>query len=325
MLKRLLASIQLCCAVAPATAAQLSTYPTLSLAKVAGVDSGGNVGLMTPQAILNLLAGQSTGAPTSCVGISGGSVVLGPCGFPASTPTAPLSSVAGFEADGITQALSAVAALPCAANVPNAALYYKPIAGVIGCSSGISINDTGLTALNRITLPDGGSFTPFFNTFGAEVTIAMNGGINFGNFPTTPFNVFNTSPGTSAQPNTATFACPNISSGQTCTLGLGIANNITSGTGVNLAFTWEGTEFNSFACLQFGNTTCQQTFGASGSLSLRGALSATAMVANAAAGTVGAGQIAYGGTVTANTNCGGVGTGCVLLNIAGTARYVSYY
>jgi hypothetical protein len=47
----------------------------------------------------------------------------------------------------------------------------------------------------------------------------------------------------------------------------------------------------------------------------------------AAAPTVAAAQIGYGSTVTANTNCGTLAgsTGCVVINVAGTTRYLPYY
>jgi hypothetical protein len=45
----------------------------------------------------------------------------------------------------------------------------------------------------------------------------------------------------------------------------------------------------------------------------------------AAAPTVAASQIGFGATVTANTNCGVVGTGCIVINVAGTTRYITYY
>jgi len=46
-----------------------------------------------------------------------------------------------------------------------------------------------------------------------------------------------------------------------------------------------------------------------------------------AAGTVSAGQVGYGSSVAASSNCGSLSgaTGCLVVNIAGTARYVPYY
>ena len=47
----------------------------------------------------------------------------------------------------------------------------------------------------------------------------------------------------------------------------------------------------------------------------------------AAAPTVAAAQIGYGSTVTANTNCGTLtlSAGCIVVNVAGTTRYIPYY
>jgi hypothetical protein len=60
-----------------------------------------------------------------------------------------------------------------------------------------------------------------------------------------------------------------------------------------------------------GNTTGQLDLGS--------------FVATAAAPTVAASQIGYGSTVAASTNCGTVGTGCIVVNVAGTTRYITYY
>ena len=50
-------------------------------------------------------------------------------------------------------------------------------------------------------------------------------------------------------------------------------------------------------------------------------------ILTAAAPTVAAGQIGLGGTTTANTNCGALAgsAGCVVVNVAGTTRYVPFY
>lgn len=58
-----------------------------------------------------------------------------------------------------------------------------------------------------------------------------------------------------------------------------------------------------------------------------GALVGSGLTATAAAPTVSASQIGYGGTVTANTNCGTLAgsAGCVVINVAGTAHYLPYY
>ncbi len=51
------------------------------------------------------------------------------------------------------------------------------------------------------------------------------------------------------------------------------------------------------------------------------------LVAASAAGTVAAGQISYGSTVVASSNCGSLSgaAGCIVINVAGTTRYVPFY
>ena len=44
-----------------------------------------------------------------------------------------------------------------------------------------------------------------------------------------------------------------------------------------------------------------------------------------AAPTVTSGQIGYGGTTAAAANCGSLSTGCMVINVAGTTRYVPFY
>ena len=61
------------------------------------------------------------------------------------------------------------------------------------------------------------------------------------------------------------------------------------------------------------------------SMSFGGVLTDNGEIYTAAAPTVAASQIGFGSTVTANTNCGTIGTGCVVINVAGTTRYITYY
>ena len=53
----------------------------------------------------------------------------------------------------------------------------------------------------------------------------------------------------------------------------------------------------------------------------------TSFMAVGAAATVSAGQIAYGGTTAAATNCGSLSgaAGCIVENIAGATHYTPYY
>ena len=61
------------------------------------------------------------------------------------------------------------------------------------------------------------------------------------------------------------------------------------------------------------------------SMSFGGVLTDAGEIYTAAAPTVAASQIGFGSTVAANTNCGTIGTGCVVINVAGTTRYITYY
>ena len=60
-------------------------------------------------------------------------------------------------------------------------------------------------------------------------------------------------------------------------------------------------------------------------MSFGGVLTDAGGIYTAAAPTVAASQIGFGSTVTASTNCGTIGTGCVVINVAGTTRYITYY
>ena len=61
------------------------------------------------------------------------------------------------------------------------------------------------------------------------------------------------------------------------------------------------------------------------SMSFGGVLTDAGEIYTAAAPTVAASQIGFGSTVAASTNCGTTGTGCVVINVAGTTRYITYY
>jgi hypothetical protein len=62
------------------------------------------------------------------------------------------------------------------------------------------------------------------------------------------------------------------------------------------------------------------------SINSSGIFTSSGLVATAAAPTVSSNQIGYGSTVAAASNCGGGSvTGCIVVNVAGTARYVPYY
>lgn len=58
-----------------------------------------------------------------------------------------------------------------------------------------------------------------------------------------------------------------------------------------------------------------------------GGLNTNTITATAAAPTVGGGQVGYGGTTAAASNCGSLASsvGCLVINVGGTTRYVPYY
>jgi hypothetical protein len=62
-----------------------------------------------------------------------------------------------------------------------------------------------------------------------------------------------------------------------------------------------------------------------GNATLSGTLQSATHILTTAAPTVSSGQIGLGGTVAASTNCGTIGTGCIVINVAGTTRYITYY
>jgi hypothetical protein len=61
------------------------------------------------------------------------------------------------------------------------------------------------------------------------------------------------------------------------------------------------------------------------SVSFGGVLTDNGEIFTSAAPTVAASQIGFGSTVAASTNCGTLGTGCIVINVAGTTRYITYY
>jgi hypothetical protein len=132
--------------------------------------------------------------------------------------------------------------------------------------------------------------------------------------------------------------------------GGGLAVNMATGTfsptsgldtAVQIQPTWnQSSGTGSFTALNIApkfttavNGTCLLTnwqAGSSGttaeaSMSCGGVLTDNGEIFTAAAPTVAASQIGFGSTVTANTNCGVVGTGCIVINVAGTTRYITYY
>jgi hypothetical protein len=64
-----------------------------------------------------------------------------------------------------------------------------------------------------------------------------------------------------------------------------------------------------------------------GALALSSTAQASSFIAYSAAPTVAGNQIGYGGTVVASSNCGSLASsaGCILINVAGTSRYLPYY
>lgn len=62
------------------------------------------------------------------------------------------------------------------------------------------------------------------------------------------------------------------------------------------------------------------------SITLSGIAKATTLTLTTAAPTVSSGQVSYGSTTAAVSNCGITGpTACLVINVAGTAHYIPYY
>jgi hypothetical protein len=81
----------------------------------------------------------------------------------------------------------------------------------------------------------------------------------------------------------------------------------------------------SFLTNNAGTLTEQLHIASNGAATFTSTVSTSGTILTAAAPTVSASQIGYGGSVAASTNCGTIGTGCVVINVAGTTRYVTYY
>lgn len=84
---------------------------------------------------------------------------------------------------------------------------------------------------------------------------------------------------------------------------------------------------NAFLCSDAAWTHC--SIGASGATVAvsggTGTLETGVALFTEATPTVAAGQIGFGTTLTANTSCGGAGTGCLEFNIGGTPRHIQYF
>ena len=93
---------------------------------------------------------------------------------------------------------------------------------------------------------------------------------------------------------------------------------------------------NGFGCMQLAGTAntnpaiCRSSTAVNirlGDKSGDAPLGAATVTVSAVAPTVGAGQIGYGATVVAASNCGSLSgaAGCIVVNVAGTVRYVPYW
>lgn len=114
------------------------------------------------------------------------------------------------------------------------------------------------------------------------------------------------------------------------------ATGVTSVVNNDGTLTISPTNGNVIASLALGNPntwTGIQTFttpvlgAATGtSITLSGIAKATTLTLTAVAPTVSSGQIGYGSTTAAVSNCGITGpTACIVVNIAGTTHYIPYY
>lgn len=109
-----------------------------------------------------------------------------------------------------------------------------------------------------------------------------------------------------------------------------------SASGANIAsqvlqfnyFNGSSAEKNYIIKVNVSNQMLFQTTDTTGLFLFNGNTFASTHVSTAAAATVAAGQIGYGGTTAAASNCNVTSptpTGCVVINVAGTTRYLPYY
>lgn len=125
--------------------------------------------------------------------------------------------------------------------------------------------------------------------------------------------------------------------GQICVNDAGTGGTVTSVTNVDGTITISPTTGSVVSSLALGHAntwTGIQTFttpvlgAATGtSITLSGAAKSTTLTLTSAAPTVSAGQIGFGGTTAAASNCGTLITAvaCIVVNIAGTVHYIPYY
>lgn len=100
-----------------------------------------------------------------------------------------------------------------------------------------------------------------------------------------------------------------------------LVNNPITTTGITTMVCEDGAGQSTTACIQARDSTGALNASITGA----GAYLGTTYTATAAAPTVAASQVGFGGTTAAVANCGAVATACLVINVAGTTRYIPYY
>ena len=178
--------------------------------------------------------------------------------------------------------------------------FYFPSAGKMGCSAGGTLEaDYGITTPGIFTLSNGGNTTrqlEFVPNFGGSLGLGMaNGGYLLG--------IFNAPSGTKTA-----FDGANIY--------IGAGGGEYFGNTTDATSTMDtGIDRKSSGIIEVNN----------GSAGATGAIMALNFQSVGAAATVTTSQVSYGGTTAAATNCGTTPTACIIINVAGTTRYIPYY
>jgi hypothetical protein len=132
--------------------------------------------------------------------------------------------------------------------------------------------------------------------------------------------------------------------------GLGFASSSTVGMGLYAAETWSSLDRGSYIVfgttntgghttaaeamriqpsggVSIGSSTFNATDPGQGVLAVQNAPTFGSLILGAAASTVSGSQIGYGSTTAASTSCGTItlAAGCVVINVAGTTRYIPYF
>lgn len=266
---------------------------------------------------LSLPYSQITGAPSSgfpitigSTSVASGSTTTTIAGLTLTSPTLTTPAL-GTPASGVITNLTGT----CTSCVSNSATLDLPLAGgtVTGLTTfsnspgtgagayGLSITGVPITSslFNPVVYINGGGTTPSWANESPMLSINTPNGYS------TSAHVFEIN----ANGNAVVYATTGGALIATGTVGAGTGGQLQIGLRGNFSSAATGTI----------NVGTGQTSGSGGSMAMSG------LTLVAAAPTVSASQVGFGGTVTANTNCGTLGTGCLVINVAGTTRYLTYY